>query len=167
MQWWAGDVKQYSGVKPLVKKVSKQSKDWLMSSSWGWQKCSLRCSEIPCSLVRIRSAVQIDWDICCPMCLCSEAWSVWTLQPGLCISYMYTFQDQTVVWSVQCQHNAVYYSLWSIWPVHHSASQCISVHWHTWSVWTNRDGGAAAAPCIPSWQVSLSSLVIVIVFTRQ
>ena len=88
-----------------------------MCSSWGLIKVQfidLRGSEIPCSLVRIRSAVQIDWDICCPM-------SVWTLQPGLCISYMYTFQDQTVVWSVQCQHNAVYYSLWSIWPVHHSA----------------------------------------------
>ena len=95
-----------------------------MCSSWGLIKVQfidLRGSEIPCSLVRIRSAVQIDWDICCPM-------SVWTLQPGLCISYMYTFQDQTVVWSVQCQHNAVYYSLWSIWPVHQSESQCITVH---------------------------------------
>ena len=154
MQWWAGDVMQYSGVKPLVKKVSKQSKDWLMSSSWGWQKCSLRCSEIPCSLVRIRSAV--DRHMLSDVCLDIAAWSLHFLHVHL-----------FVVWSVKCQNNAVYYSLWSIWPVHHSASQCISVHWHTWSVWTNRDGGAAAAPCIPSWQVSLSSLVIIIVFTRQ
>ena len=88
MSWWCYAI-QWSKASGQESVQTKQRLvDVQLARLTKVQFIDLRCSEIPCSLVRIRSAV--DTHICCPMCLCSEAWSVWTFQPGLCISYMYT-----------------------------------------------------------------------------